>query len=69
MEIIKNIYDEMKKRRNLFLTTLVDSFKDPNLKDYNKKFPNKKLPYIYIIVDEIMAVVSKANKDKKELSI
>ncbi|APH21009.1 TPA: FtsK/SpoIIIE domain-containing protein [Clostridium botulinum] len=65
MEIIKNIYDEMKKRRNLFLTTLVDSFKDPNLKDYNKKFPNKKLPYIYIIVDEIMAVVSKANKDKK----
>ncbi|EKS4345219.1 hypothetical protein QB607_003223 [Clostridium botulinum] len=62
--IIKNINKEMNRRKKLFMS-MIDSFEDPNLKDYNKKHPENKLPYIYVIVDEIMTVAANAIKDKK----
>ncbi|HCL4447290.1 TPA: hypothetical protein N2D16_002895 [Clostridium botulinum] len=62
--IIKNINKEMNRRKKLFMS-MIDNFEDPNLKDYNKKYPENKLPYIYVVVDEIMTVAANAIKDKK----
>lgn len=64
IKIIKSINKEMNRRKELFMS-MIDSFEDPNLKDYNKKHPENKLPYIYVIVDELMTVAANAIKDKK----
>ncbi|MHB9924620.1 FtsK/SpoIIIE domain-containing protein [Clostridium botulinum] len=64
LKIIESIDKEMNKRKELFMS-MIDNFEDPNLKDYNKKHPENKLPYIYVIVDEIMTVAANAIKDKK----
>ncbi|MBY6842800.1 FtsK/SpoIIIE domain-containing protein [Clostridium botulinum] len=64
LKIIESINKEMNKRKELFMS-MIDNFEDPNLKDYNKKHPENKLPYIYVIVDEIMTVAANAIKDKK----
>ncbi|EPY2277997.1 FtsK/SpoIIIE domain-containing protein [Clostridium sporogenes] len=64
LKIIESINKEMNKRKELFMS-MIDNFEDPNLKDYNRKHPENKLPYIYVIVDEIMTVAANAIKDKK----
>lgn len=37
-----------------------------NIKDYNKKHPNDKLPYRYIVVDELMSLMNSYDKDEQE---
>lgn len=37
-----------------------------NIKDYNKKHPNNKLPYRYVVIDEIMALMNAFDKDEQE---
>jgi len=64
LKIIENINKEMNRRKKLFMS-MIDNFQDPNLKDYNRKHPENKLPYIYVVVDEIMTVAANAIKDKK----
>lgn len=40
-----------------------------NIKDYNEKFPNNKLPYMYIVVDEMMGLMEYyTTNDMKEES-
>jgi len=41
-----------------------------NIKDYNTKYPNDKLPYMYIVVDELMSLMEhfKINDMKEEAS-
>lgn len=36
-----------------------------NIKDYNKKHPNNKLPYRYVVIDEIMSLMDSYDKDEQ----
>lgn len=37
-----------------------------NIKDYNRKHPNEKLPYRYVVIDEIMALMNAYSKEEQE---
>lgn len=61
----KHVYDEMLRRNNLF-NNVKDEYID-NIFDYNKKFKNGKLPFIYVCTDEFAAYM-KASFDSKQTS-
>ncbi|EQB4341409.1 FtsK/SpoIIIE domain-containing protein [Clostridium botulinum] len=63
-DFIEYIDEEMNRRKKLF-ESMIDNFQDPNLKDYNEKHLENKLPYIYVFVDELMAIAATAIKNKK----
>ena len=50
---IERILDKAVKERD----SLITSAGCINIKDYNNKFPEKKLSYMYIIIDEMMALM------------
>lgn len=52
---------ELFRRKQLF-SKMISNFEDPTLKNYNEKHSNEKLAYIYIVVDEILAVATKLSK-------
>ena len=45
---------------------MIDTFKGDNLYQYNKLHPHKKLPFIYIVIDEFLECVAKSS-DKGEV--
>lgn len=65
LTMLKHIEKEMANRTNLF-QNMIDTFKGDNLYQYNKLNPNKKLPFIYIVIDEFLECVVKSS-DKGEV--
>ena len=61
-ELLKEIDDERSRRNKLFITSGVK-----NLLEYNQKYPNNKLPYIMLIVDEVASILSLSPNAKKNI--
>lgn len=66
LEVLRYIVDyEIPSRLDLF-EEMFTQRKGENIYDYNKLYPDKKLPYIYIVIDEFVELMFKANADKEE---
>lgn len=64
---LEYILNEMERRKNLF-SPMTTSFKGDNLYHYNMQHKSTSLPYIYIIIDEFLAIMpDKDDKDNKEI--
>lgn len=52
LEIFREVIDvEAPKRAELLRQARCE-----NIKDYNKKFPDKKMPYLFIVIDEVLSI-------------
>lgn len=52
LDIFREVIDvEAPKRAELLRQARCE-----NIKDYNKKFPDKKMPYLFIVIDEVLSV-------------
>jgi len=67
LDVLNDINMEMKERMNV-MSSMLNNFKGDNLYDYNKLNPNKKMPFIYIIIDEFMDIAnSEGNKESARI--
>lgn len=66
IEEIRNLSIELAELRNKRQKVISQEGKMLELKGYNHTYPDKKLPYILVIVDEITATVIAENKWRKD---
>ncbi|KOA94898.1 FtsK/SpoIIIE domain-containing protein [Clostridium botulinum] len=67
LEVLNELKTEMSARMNM-MSSMLNNFKGDNLYDYNKLNPDKKLPYIYIIIDEFMDIAnSEGDKESSKV--
>jgi hypothetical protein len=60
LSTLRWLVDEESLRR----AAILKSSDSISIKDYNRKNPDNKLPYIYLIVDEMMALMNEMTKDE-----
>lgn len=63
LEMTKHLIDEMNRRSKLF-EYMCENFLGDNLLKYNKLNKSNQLPYIYLVIDEFLAVNPDTSDDK-----
>ncbi|MCD3319527.1 cell division protein FtsK [Clostridium botulinum D/C] len=67
LNVLQDIYNEMQKRMKE-MSDMTSNCKGDNLYDYNKLNPTKKMPFIYIIIDEFMDIAnSEGDKESSKV--
>lgn len=66
VEALKHIMEEMNRREHLFAPMISKAEGNDNIFHYNKLHGDK-IPYIYVIIDEFIALMPDNTVDKKEI--